>query len=134
MDAISFCEQLKPEDWDKQATPKWKVKDIVSHLVGWDREVVREFRRTWESGDQPWFMMTDDYDAFNVRIYEEFKDYSPAQLIQEFEKWAGILDREIEKIGENEIRKRPNMDWLFDEGDEPHFDHHLNQIQKALAG
>ncbi len=132
MDIISFCENLNPEDWDRQVTEKWRVKDVASHLVGWEREVAREFKRTWDAKIEPWFMKTDSYDDFNAKICEEFRNYSPQDVMSELKKWEGVVKKEVEKIGEDKIRERPNMDWLFDEGDEPHFEHHIKQIQEAL--
>jgi hypothetical protein len=132
MDIISLCEKLKPEDWDKPATSKWRVKDVISHLAGWEREVAMEFKRTWPIKAEPWFMRTDFYDDFNAKICEEFRDYSPAELMGELKKWQSVVEKEIKEVGEDVIRRRPNMSWLFDEGDEPHFAHHIRQIEEAL--
>jgi hypothetical protein len=132
MDIISFCENLNPEDWDRQVTEKWRVKDVVSHLVGWEREVAQEFQRTWDAKIEPWFMKTDSYDDFNAKICEEFKDYSSTELLRELKKWQAVVEKETRDIGEDNIRQRPHMSWFFDEGDEPHFEHHIKQIRKAL--
>ena len=78
-------------------------------------------------------MLADNYDDFNEKIRQEFKDYSPEALISEFEKWRNTLEKNIRMIGEDRVRQRPHMDWVFDEGGEPHFEHHLNQIKKALG-
>jgi hypothetical protein len=132
MDIVAFCKNLKPQDWNVQVTKNWTVKDIVSHLVGWEKEVARELPRVWESGQQPWFMSTENYEGFNGETYEYYKDYSPEELISEFQKWENYLDVSIKNIGEENLRKHPHMDWVFDEGDEPHFEHHIDQIRKAL--
>ncbi len=134
MDIINFFKSLKPEDWSKKVTEKWTVKDVLSHLVGWNREVVIELRNTFEKETEPWFMKVDDYTEFNEKIYNEFKDKSPGELLSEFEKWEKAWGNEIKNIGENKIRQRKNTNWVFDEdeGGEPHFEHHINQIKKAL--
>lgn len=133
MDIVSFCGKLNPEDWSKPATKKWRVKDVVSHLVGWEREVAQEFKRTWGSKNEPWFMKVENYDDFNEKIFNEFKDCSPTELLAELKKWQGVVSKEIADAGETNIRQHPHMDWLFDEGGEPHFEHHLKQIQLALG-
>ncbi|MCX6813255.1 MAG: hypothetical protein NTV77_02075 [Candidatus Azambacteria bacterium] len=132
MDIITFFRDIKESDWDVPITKKWRVKDVLSHLVGWERECAQELPKVFETGNEPWFMLTDDYDDFNERIFQEFKNCSSEALISELEKWQGALEKEIQTIGEERIRQRPHMDWVFDEGDEPHFEHHIKQIKKAL--
>jgi hypothetical protein len=133
VDIIEFCRKLSPEDWYKPVTLKWRVKDVISHLVGWERECVQELRKGWATHTEPWFMETEHYDQFNARIYNEFKDYSPDDIITELTRWKEALSAEIEKIGEKNIRKSTYAGWVFDEGDEPHFEHHMKQIQKTLS-
>ena len=101
---------------------------------GWDREVVIELRNTFEKETEPWFMKIDDYTEFNNKICNEFKDKSPGELLTAFEKWEKSWRDEIKNIGEDKIRQRKNMDWVFDKGKdgESHFEHHINQIKKAL--
>ncbi|MBI2064832.1 MAG: ClbS/DfsB family four-helix bundle protein [Candidatus Yanofskybacteria bacterium] len=138
MDNFEFFESLEPEDWLKKATSRWTVKDVLSHLVGWEREVVLGLKDTFEGGKRPWFMETDDYTEFNERIFNEFKDYSSEALLFELKKWEKTLGIEIERIGEDKIRSLKHMDWVFDEGKgsgdgEGHFEHHINQIKKAIS-
>jgi len=127
-----FFKNLKESDWRIPVTKKWKVKDVLSHLIGWERECAKELVKVFETRSKPWFMATDNYDEFNEKIYQEFKDYSPRVLISELEKWQGILEDGIKKFGEDKIRQMSDMGWVFDEGDDPHFEHHLSQIKKAL--
>ena len=134
MDVITFFKSLKLEDWNKRVTQKWTVKDVLSHLVGWSREVVIELRNTLGKEIEPWFMKTDDYTEFNEKIYNEFKNKLPEELLTEFTKWEKDWENEIKNIGEDKIRQRKNTDWVFDDGEggESHFEHHINQVKKAL--
>ncbi|MDP3974823.1 MAG: maleylpyruvate isomerase N-terminal domain-containing protein [Candidatus Jorgensenbacteria bacterium] len=134
MDTVLFFKSLKPEDWAKKATSRWSVKDVLAHLVGWEKEVAEELKRTWGSSDEAWFMKTDAYDEFNEKVREFYHSYSPEQLIAELEKWQKALEGEIERIGELNIKSQPRMGWVFDEGGEPHFEHHINQVQNVLKG
>lgn len=135
MNIVKFFKSLNQGDWFKKVTDKWTVKDVLAHLVGWNREVVVELRNTFEKGTEPWFMEVDDYTEFNEKIYNEFKDKSPEKLLSEFEKWEKAWGNEIKNIGEDKIRQRKNTDWVFDEGEggESHFEHYINQIKKALS-
>jgi len=131
MDSITFFKNIKEGEWDIQVTKKWRVKDVLAHLIGWDREVVKELINVFNNGAEPWFMLTDNYNEFNEKIFQEFKNYSPAELLIELEKWENDLDRKIKEIGEDKIRQR-NMDWVFDEEENSHFEHHMKQIEKVL--
>ena len=132
MDVISFFRNLKSEDWEKPVTKLWRVKDVLAHLVGWEREIAQELPRAWENSENPWFVDTDNYDNFNAEIYEEYKDFSPAQLLAELKEWQDALSEEIEKIGEDDLRESNYSKWIFDEGDE-HSGHHIKQVRFALS-
>ena len=131
-DIIIFFKDLKESDWNISVTKKWRVKDVLSHLIGWERECAQELLKVFETGLEPWFMATDNYDDFNEKIYQEFKNYSPETLISELEKWQDVLEKNIQAVGEEKIRQRSHTDWVFDEGNEPHFEQHLKQIREAL--
>lgn len=131
MNMVTFFRSLNPQDWSKMATLKWMVKDILSHLIGWDREVTTGLKNLIGNGEEPWFMKTDNYEEFNDKIYNEFKDRSPEDLIAELEKLENTLKEEVRNAGEENLKAR-GMNWVFDEGGESHFDHHINQIKKAF--
>jgi hypothetical protein len=140
LDFISFLKTLKPEDWVKRVTDRWTVKDVVAHMVGWEKDDVEVIKSTWESKEEPWFYKTDNYDEFNRKHVEFYKDYTPSQLIEEWEKWQRKVKEEVDRIGEDKLRTRPDLfGWLFEgnntyipnEGGS-HYNHHYNQIKKAL--
>ena len=141
MDFISYLKTLKPEDWNKMATPKWTVKDVVAHMVGWERGDVEEIIRIWETKQPPWWKDNPNYDEFNAKWVEFYKNYTPEQLIAEWEMWQKKVSEEIKKIGYENIKSRPDLfDWLIEDGDNytlyeegSHYKHHLKQIKKALG-
>ncbi len=141
MDLIPYLKSISESDWYLRATDEWLVKDMVSHLIGWEREVSKNFMTAWEKGIEPWFMKVDDYTEFNQKIYAEFKDWTPSALLDEFEKWTKDLDEQIEKVGkENLEKRRKEFDWVLDDGENEdentdtgsHFGHHLDQIKRAV--
>ena len=101
-------------------------------MVGWEKEVVKELKRIWETGERAWFLEKDDYDEFNKKSVEFYKNYSPEKLISEWEMWQKALAEEIKSIGGENIRKRPYMKWVFDEGENSHHGHHYEQIKKVI--
>ena len=133
MNHIDYLKSLKPEDWLKRATIKWTVKDVLSHLVGWEREVATTFLKSRESKKIPWYLETEDYDEFNEKIQKEFADWSPEDLIKEWKKWEENLNSKIREVGEDIINiRRQNLSWMVDGKENNHTDWHINQIKKAL--
>lgn len=133
MDFISYLKTLKPEDWNTMVTSKWTVKDVVAHMVGWEKGDPDAIQKAWTTKQPPWWMGFDNYDEFNQKAVEEYKHFSPAQLIQEWEKWQAHIQHEIERFGEGNLRSRPDLfGWLFDEGEDSHYNHHYKQIKEAL--
>ncbi len=127
---LQFCDELQPSDWQKMATSTKTVKDVLAHLVGWQREVATEFEKSIR-GQEPWFISVSNYDDFNDRIDKEFKTISAKDLLKEFRKWDDTLERRISELGEDMLRRRKEAEWVFDEGDDGHFLEHFNQIKRA---
>jgi uncharacterized protein (TIGR03083 family) len=133
MDYISYLQSLSSEDWQKPATGKWTVKDVLSHLVGWEREVALTFMNTWKTKQDPWFIVNEDYDSFNDKVQAEFADWKPSDLLQEWKKWQDNLNNQIKEVDEDEFNvRRNNLSWMTDEGEHSHTDWHINQIKKAV--
>ena len=49
MDHLTYLKSLKLEDWSIIVTSKWTVKDVLAHLVGWEREVALSFMDNWKT-------------------------------------------------------------------------------------
>jgi len=134
LDLISYLKTLKPEDWTKKVTDKWAVKDVIAHMVGWEREsvkVLQEFKKNRKGN--PWFLKTDtDYEPFNKKSIDFYKSYPPERLLSEWEKLRKEVERYIQEIGEEQLRVRPDMQWVFDEEIGDHHKHHYRQIKNAI--
>lgn len=133
LDFISYLKRLKPEDWQKMATDEWTVKDVVAHMVGWEKGDVEVIRKSWEAKEEPWFLKSSSYKDFNYKNVEYYKNYSPEKLIEEWQYWQDEVEKEVEKIGWENIEKHPDkFGWLLEEGEGSHYEHHYNQIKKAV--
>lgn len=133
-DFISLLKSLKPEDWDKKVNDERTVKDVVAHMIGWEKEDTRIIRKTWQTKEIPWFYKTEDYDEFNKKHIEFYKDYTSNQLIEEFEKYQGEVQKEIDKIGADNLRKYPQLfGWLFEEDEGCHYAIHLKEIKDVVG-
>lgn len=133
MNFLSYCESLTPEDWKKLVNETWTVRDVIAHIVGWEKEAYYELLKAWQSKKEPWFLTTEDYSDFNRRSVEEYKSFSPRQLLQEWRTWQEKLDKAIFAIGESNLRSEPELfSWVFDEGEGSHYKHHFEQIRRAV--
>lgn len=133
-DFITYLKTLKPSDWEVKVNNNWTVKDLVAHMVGWekiDSEIIKE---TWQTKRRPWFYETDDFDGFNMKNVEFYKSYTPNQLIKEWEMWQELSQDEINRIEEDRLRSYPKLfGWLFGlDNYISHYSKHFNQIRKVL--
>jgi len=135
-DFFRFLKNLKPEDWNKKINDKWTIKDAVAHLVAWERECAICLPMAWEKKENPWFIKTDNYDEFNKRAIQTYKNYLPEELLSEWEKWQNALEKEAEKIGVNNLQSAQfglTFEWFFDEGENNHYLQHFNEIKKVFS-
>ncbi len=137
MDFISYLKTLKPNDWNKKANSKWTIKDVVAHMVGWEKEGVKVLREFMEQGKgNLWFLHTGNYDEFNAKSVKYYQNYTVEKLIAEWEKYMYEIEDLIKQIGEKKLRSREDMRWLFEkdtpEGHEGHYNYHFKQIKKAI--
>lgn len=143
MNFISYLKTLNPEDWGVKVNKNWTVKDVVAHMVGWERGDLEEIRKIWETKTPPWWKTNPNYDEFNAKWVEFYKNYTPQKLIAEWEMWQKKVSEEVSRIGYSNIKSRPDLfDWLIEDEDGKnytldedgsHYAHHLKQIRKALG-
>lgn len=131
---ILLLKSLKPEDWEIKVNENWTVKDVVAHMVGWEKEDARIIEDVWKSKKRPWFYETENYDEFNQKYINYYRDFTPEELIAEWEKYQREVDLEIKKIGEENLRARPDLfGWLFDESEGSHHNYHYQQIKNIVT-
>lgn len=132
---LTFLENLNPQDWNQKVTDKWTIRDMIIHLIGWEKEATKELPISYATHKEPWFMNNnnDDYAEFNAKNVQEYKDYSSKQLIEEWKKWQKALTDEINKIGIDKLKVGYDFfEWVFDEGESNHYLEHFKQIKEAL--
>jgi hypothetical protein len=132
-DFIVLLKTLRPEDWGKIVNNGRTIKDVVAHMIGWEKEDTKIIRINWATKETPWFYKTDDYDVFNNKNIEYYKDYTPEQLIEEFEKYQNEVQKIVDDIGEDNLRKYPKLfGWLFRVDDGCHYAEHLKEIKDII--
>lgn len=132
---ISYLKTLNIEDWNLKVTSKWTVKDVVAHLVGWEKRCSQLISPIWENKRRDdWLDKNEEFDDFNKKAVEYYRNYTPEELISEFKKWQNAVQIKIDKIGEKNLKTRMDLfDWLFEESEDSHYNHHLRQIKKTTG-
>lgn len=138
---INYLKTLPSEDWSRMVTSRWSVKDVVAHMVGWEKGDAEVIREAWELKIKPWWLLTDNYDEFNAKSVEFYKDYTPEELIAEWQMWQDKVREEVERVGEENLRSHPDLfAWVFEgvdddrrDGTLSHYKHHYSQIKRTLG-
>jgi hypothetical protein len=132
-DFILEFKNLKPADWKKKVDADWTVKDVISHLVGWERESVLQLPKIWITKRKPWFLETDNYDEFNRRSIEQFSKLSTVELLQEWKYWSEKFLHELNQIPEAQLEEYAELyDWAIESGEDSHYAYHIRQIRDAI--
>ncbi len=125
---IKYLERLENKDWNVKINSKWTVKDVVSHLVGWEEECANVLVDSLKTGEKPWFLEDQDYSEFNRKNVERYKSYTPKKLLEKWKHLIKITDKVIKDAG-GEERLLKERDWLFDGS---HYIEHWEQIKRVL--
>jgi len=132
-DLISYLENLSEEELNIIVFDQWTVKDIVSHLIGWNEEASKVLPEVWISGETPWFMNIDNYDSFNQSFVDKYKPYSGKEILKMFKESEDMFNTVVKEIGEDRLRAHgKKYDWVFDEGEDNHYLEHFKQIKEAV--
>lgn len=132
-DFTTYLRSLTLDDWSHKVTDLWDVKDVLAHLVGWEEADPEIIKKTWKTKQPPWWDLTDQFDEFNQKQIDRYRDFSPEQLLIEFEKNRTNVRSVIQEIGEEQLRTRLDLfGWLFDDSKQSHIAHHFSQIKSVL--
>lgn len=135
MEFIEYCANLRPTDWSHPVNKKWLVKDVVIHMLSWEKEVTLELRKAVKTMRKPWFVGCEpaDYDMFNARLGDTYQNIPPSRLLTEWRKWQEKLDCELATVRKNRQKKKlEKLGWVFKKRPDDHYLHHLKQIESAV--
>ncbi len=127
-DFINYLKSLKSTDWELKATEEWTVKDMVAHLVGWEKANAEAASAALETNKDPVWLEVEDEDSFNAESVKFYKAYSSRQLLEEWENWQVKLNEITEKISQKNYQILFN--WLAESKN--HKEHHFQQIKKLI--
>ena len=123
---LQFIEKLDEELRDKEIVEgKWSPKDILSHIVGWEVEVINQFKAILTNPD-----VDDNYDidSFNKIAVESRKHLNWDQLVAELKTEQAELISFLSKLTQKETDKEKRffewVDVLVN-----HYIHHTKQLK-----
>jgi len=124
---LQIIEKLDEELRDKEINKdKWTPKDILSHIAGWEVEVVKQFKTFLTNPD-----VDDNYDidSFNKTAVDERKNLSWDQIVLELKTAQTETSAFLSKLTQKEIdREKRFTDWV--DVLVNHYTHHAKQLKQ----
>ncbi len=124
---LQVIENLKEKLRDKKIDKdKWTPKEILSHIVGWEIEVVKQFNAFLTNPD-----VDDNYDidSFNKIAVESRKHLSWDQIVAELKIAQAELSAFLSKLTQKEVDEEKRftewVDVLVN-----HYIHHSKQLEQ----
>ena len=123
---LQIIEKLDEEMRDKEIDEgKWSPKDILSHIVGWEVEVVNQFKAILTNPD-----VDDNYDidSFNKIAVESRKHLNWDQLVTELKNAQTELSSFLSNFSQKEIDEEKRfIEWV--DVLVKHYIHHTKQLK-----
>lgn len=141
MDRQSLAEIWQPLS-DEQMTQRpgpqtdWSVKDLIAHIVWWENFMIWRIEDKMSGGDG---QRSKSIDAYNVQIFEENKDRSLSDILNEFDTNLSKVLAFVETLSDEQIND-PSVISISDEhllhyleGDTfGHYDMHRDDLQNFV--
>src|SRR5262245_22456078 len=89
----------------------WSVKDVLSHLIAWEAELVKLLVQAWQ-GWRPGFLDLGDTDALNLKWYKENKDRPLDRVMADFHGVRKQTVRQVERFSDRELGDPKFYKWL----------------------
>jgi uncharacterized damage-inducible protein DinB len=124
---LKVVKNIKPEYHKREiCSKKWSAKDILAHIVGWEVEVIKQFREFLVNPD-----VDDNYDidSFNENSVSSRKSKTWEEIIEELELSQKELSILITTLSRKDIYNEDRYsEWV--EVLISHYKHHKSQLQQ----
>jgi hypothetical protein len=89
-------------------TPRWSARDVVAHLIGWNRYVI-EGSRQLQKGELPFYDIDsgDNYSKVNAHLIREYPSEDASVLLDELQASADELAEFLRSLP---YRRRPGVE------------------------
>jgi hypothetical protein len=120
----------------RPAPGEWSIKDALAHLIWWEQYSMGNIRRALESGVSPQWMDYDQETATNARVFEENRDRSLADVLDELNQSYTQLLALTQELSEADLTDPQRFPWMngkplwqyiANEGFDEHYHEHLTQ-------
>lgn len=124
---LQVIDNFKRKDRDKKiAKGKWSPKDILSHIAGWEVEVIKQFKAFLIN---PKVDDNYDIDSFNQSAVKSRKHLNWDQIVLELKTAQAELSNFLSKLTQKEIDDEKRfiewVDVLIN-----HYVHHTKQLNQ----
>lgn len=104
----------------------WSPKEVVAHIIGWDKEVIRQFGLFQDGLEKA---IEHDIEAFNKKSLEKYRHLSWKETIAKLQQVHEQFYQTTKSISSLEISHNGEYrDWLKVQID--HYIHHIKQLKK----
>jgi len=113
---------------------QWSIKEIVSHMVGWQRELIPALERI-ARGERPnpAGVSYDDVEAWNARFAGALGDRQVEDVLLEFDKSHEAFLRAAAGVAEERFQPGKTAYTLVDLNSAHHYREHGDQIRAWRA-
>jgi flagellar biosynthesis chaperone FliJ len=124
---IGIAENLEKSKRNKPGVcGSWSPKEVVAHLSGWDKEVIRQFDLFLDGLDEA---IEHDINEFNKQSVRERRHLSWDKTVEELKGVHERFYKKTKSIPPQEISKNDEYrDWM--EVQIEHYIHHINQVKE----
>jgi hypothetical protein len=105
-----MLETLEQADETIEIYPSWTVKEIIAHLIGWDK-VSSDSLSSFIQGGTPDKVSLNGVDAFNAEAVEALADLSLEETIQEWEKERQVLLDILTAFTDKQLETKITYPW-----------------------
>jgi len=103
----------------------WSPKQVVAHISGWDKEVIRQFSLFQDGLEKA---IEYDIDEFNKQSVKKRSHLSWEELIAELQQVHGQFYQKAQSISSEELSENGEYkDWV--EVQIEHYIHHIKQLE-----
>lgn len=104
----------------------WSPKEVIAHISGWDKEVIRQFSLFQAGLDKA---IEHDIDEFNKKSVKERQHLSWGEVLTELQQAHEQFYQRAMSISSLELSKNKEYkDWV--EVQIEHYKHHTKQLEK----
>jgi hypothetical protein len=133
----AFYDALDGLNEDQLSEPwlgTWGVRDIVAHIVGWQRELTPALERL-ALGERPIppGVSYEDVDAWNAKFAAAWHDTRPADILLELDRSHEAFLRAAAAVPEDRYQPEKTAYRIVDLNSAHHYEDHGGQIREWRA-